>query len=441
MGFFDFLLRLLGLKRDSRAEETSTASPAPVKRKRRRRKPGVRPKLAPLKFKRQRWCEYQHDPKGLTASSRPLSVPQATKERPYPFANPDVRFGGYLDLSQDSDQIQLDELQLPIFKDPLELAAWLGIPVGQLAWLAGKFDEAHTPATEAKSHYHLRWQPKRNYGCRLIESPKPLLKQVQRKILREILDNVPAHSAAHGFVPGESIVTNAKPHCGQRVLLKFDLENFYPRVRFLKVTAIFRGMGYSREAAIWLARLCTSRLPKDAKPPTANPEVFSLYSSSHLPQGAPTSPALANLAAYVLDVRLDGLARSFNANYTRYADDLTFSGDEKFLHGLKMFIPFVERIIRETGFTVNKNKRRIIRNNQRQAVTGVVVNQHPNLNRKEYDRLKAILHNCVRLGAESQNREQRPDFKAHLRGRLAHLHQLNPKRAVKLERLFERIQW
>ena len=92
-------------------------------------------------------------------------------------------------------------------------------------------------------------------------APKPKLKQVQKRILSEILDRVPPHPAAHGFVNGRSIVTNARPHVGQRVLVKLDLENFYPSVSLNRVTAIFRSLGYSREAAIWLGRLTTTALP------------------------------------------------------------------------------------------------------------------------------------------------------------------------------------
>ncbi|QDU79593.1 Reverse transcriptase (RNA-dependent DNA polymerase) [Polystyrenella longa] len=438
MGFFDFLLRLLGLK----SKPQATMAPAAGTQFKKTTSPKrTDRKLDPLRFQRERWSKVAKSPQQQTTTSRPFSVPAVKVEQPYPFAHFSPMGDGYLDLSQDGDSVQLQELELPEFSNPQQMADWLQMPVGQLAWLTCQFEEGYAHATEKAAHYHFRWLPKRNFGCRLIESPKPLLKQAQRKVLREILDNVPTHQAAHGFVQGSSILTNAQPHCGKRVVLKFDLENFYPHVRFSKVVAIFRSMGYSREASIWLSRLCMSRLPLDCKPPTANPEALWIYQPTHLPQGAPTSPTLANLAAYVLDVRLDGLARSFGADYSRYADDLTFSGDAQFLRSLKSFIPFVEKIIRETGFKVNKNKRKVIRNNQRQSVTGVTVNEHPNINRKEFDRLKAILHNCVRYGSESQNRDQLPDFQAHLRGRVAYFQQLNPTRAAKLKQVFEQIRW
>jgi hypothetical protein len=242
-------------------------------------------------------------------------------------------------------------------------------------------------------------------------------------------------------VAGRSIVTNAKPHVGRAVLLKFDLENFYATVSMARVTGIFRGLGYSREAAIWLARLTTSALPMNTPFERSDPAALLPYLRRHLPQGAPTSPALANLSAWGLDVRLSGLARSFGANYTRYADDLTFSGPEEFIPSLRDFIPLVSKVIRQERFRVNKKKRKVIRDNARQTVTGVVVNTRLNIDRREFDRLKAILTNCEHHGPSTQNRDKRENFAAHLRGRIAHVAQLNPARGSKLLGIYQRIDW
>jgi len=361
---------------------------------------------------------------------------------PYRFARRShVNSSEFLDLSHDGDDARLNDFGLPRFHTPDELAAWLQLPVGRLAWLVHRFSEGSRPASERDAHYHYRWMRKRSRGWRLIESPKPLLKLVQTKILREILDLVPPHSAAHGFAAGRSIVTNARPHVGSRVLYKLDLENFYATVTFSRVTGIFRGMGYSREAAIWLARLTTSALPLNTPFVKEEPGAILPYLRRHLPQGAPTSPALANLSAWRLDVRLAGLARAFGARYTRYADDLTFSGPQGFVSSLKDFIPVASRVIHAERFHVNKRKSRVLRDNARQSVTGVVVNRRLNLARTEYDRLKAILHNCARHGAASQNRDGRADFAAHLRGRIAHAMQLHPDRGAKLLQMFSQIDW
>jgi hypothetical protein len=224
-------------------------------------------------------------------------------------------------------------------------------------------------------------------------------------------------------------------------VVKFDLENFYPSVSFGRVVAIFRSLGYSREVAIWLARLTTAVVPDDALQPDPGVPEVAPYRGRHLPQGAPTSPALANLSAFSLDLRLSGLARSFGAQYTRYADDLTFSGDQRFLKSLTVFLPLVRQVIRSEGFRLNVRKRKVLRSSQRQTVTGVVVNARPNVCRRDFDRVKAILTNCVRRGPSTQNHERHENFAAHLLGRIAHVSQLNPARGEKLRLLYAQIDW
>jgi hypothetical protein len=165
-----------------------------------------------------------------------------------------------------------------------------------------------------------------------------------------------------------------------------------------------------------------------------------LYRTAHLPQGAPTSPALANLCAYRLDCRLDALARALNGVYTRYADDLAFSGGEELERGARRFQVLVCRIALEEGFTLQTRKSRFMRQGVRQQLAGVVVNAHPNVRREEYDRLKAILTNCVRHGPSSQNRAGHEDFRGHLAGRIAYVTMLNPARGRRLHALFAQIQ-
>ena len=359
---------------------------------------------------------------------------------PYRFARFGSQTGRYLDLSGDGDDSRLLKRGLPIFHTPEELADWIGLPLIQLAWLVHRFT-AGRPISVDQAHYHFTWRKKRSGGVRLIESPKQTLKQVQVKILREILDRVPAHPAAHGFVPGRSTVTNAAPHVGQAVVVKFDLSNFYATVGFSRVVAIFRALGYSREAAIWLGSLTTSAVPGNIPLDRENVYALTPYLRRHLPQGAPTSPALANLSAYYLDVRLSGMARAFGATFTRYADDLTISGPVDVARGLRTLIPLVQQIIRRERFRSNPKKRRVLRQHQRQTIAGVVVNSRTNVARADFDRLKAILTNCVRTGPSLQNRERVEDFAAHLRGRIAHVRQLNPARGQRLLELFRKIDW
>ncbi|QDU36553.1 Reverse transcriptase (RNA-dependent DNA polymerase) [Maioricimonas rarisocia] len=361
--------------------------------------------------------------------------------KPYRCAHIDPRRGGYLDLSTDGDARWLEYYGLPHIATPEQLAVWLQLPLGKVGWLTDRFCQNHRPQNTREAHYHYHWLAKRSGGHRLIEAPKSQLKQVQQQILREILCRVPPHTAAHGFTAGRSIRTNARPHVGQRVLIKFDLEDFYPSCRYARVVAIYRSLGYCREVALWLARLTTSAAPANLRFPDGNLRSLMPYLPRHLPQGAPTSPALANLSAYSLDVRLAGLAARYHLKYTRYADDLTFSGDGHSIPALREILPLITRIVRDERFRVNRKKRKVIRNNQRQTVTGVVVNQHLNIRRDEFDRLKAILHNCRKHGPASQNRDDHPDFAAHLRGRIAHVMQLNRHRGEKLLAMYDQIDW
>ena len=371
---------------------------------------------------------------------RDKSVPA----KPYEFArpSPDAK---YFDFTTDGDAARLAAFGLPVFQTPQDLARWLNVPLGRLAWLVHRFSDHQRPETVGKSHYHYVWIRKKVRGERLIEAPKPSLKAVQNRILREILDKVPPHTAAHGFVKKKSIRSNAAPHVGQRVVLKIDLENFYPTVTFSRVVAIFRSLGYCREAALWLARLTTSDAPDEVRMQLyqrlPDAERWRPYARRHLPQGASTSPALANLSAFVLDLRLAGLARKFNARYTRYADDLTFSGDEVFKKSLAVFIPLVDKIVKQEQFRVNRFKRRIVRNNQRQVVTGVVVNEKLNVSRQTFDELKATLVNCIRRGPSTQNHFHHPDFAAYLHGRVAHVRSLNAQRGQRLLLLYRQVDW
>jgi hypothetical protein len=163
--------------------------------------------------------------------------------------------------------------------------------------------------------------------------------------------------------------------------------------------------------------------------------------SPHLPQGSPCSPTLANLCAYRLDIRLDSLATALGATYSRYADDMVFSGGREFARGAERFHVQVAAIALEEGFRVNTRKTRLMREGGRQQVTGVVVNTHPNIVRKEYDKLKATLTNCVRFGPASQNRENHPNFRDNLAGRISYVKMVNAPRASRLQRLFDAVAW
>jgi RNA-directed DNA polymerase len=336
-------------------------------------------------------------------------------------------------------------LALPELPTVGALGAWLGEPVGALDWFADQWRLGSDEQSRLQ-HYHYRWLPKRSGGLRLIEIPKARLRRIQQRILREILDRLPPHPAAHGFRRKHSCVTHAALHAGKHVVLRMDLKDFFPSIQYARIHALFEKLDYPPTVAELLARMCVNRTPHGAfrgrqagaSLPWSERQALK---TPHLPQGSPCSPALANLCAYRLDIRLEALAQSLGATYSRYADDLVFSGERDFARVAERFHIQVAAIALEEGFRVNTRKTRVMREGTRQQVTGVVVNAHPNIARDEYDRLKATLTNCVRHGPASQNHENHPDFRAHLAGRVSHVMMVNAHRAIRLQRLSEAIAW
>ena len=338
---------------------------------------------------------------------------------------------------------------LPILESVTELAHWLRLDPAELMWFADLKGLAGETRNEKLQHYHYRILSKKSGSIRLIEAPKQHLKQIQRQILSEILNRIPAHACAHGFVPMRSIQTFAAPHVGQHVVLRMDLENFFPSVSGLRVQAALRTAGYPEPVADLLGGLCTTKTARSIWRGEEGIDIAAgalsslreVYVKRHLPQGAPTSPALANLCFYRADCRLHGLAQSAGATYTRYADDLAFSGDQHFAASVDSFSARVAAILMEEGFHVHHRKTRVMRQGVRQHLAGLVVNERINTPREEFDRLKAMLTNCIRSGPQSQNREQHPAFEAHLSGRIAFVENMNPAKGKRLRSIFEQIAW
>ena len=336
--------------------------------------------------------------------------------------------------------------QLPAITSAGQLADWLGVSPGHLDWLADKRGWTAQRPNSKLCHYVCHWQPRRRGRFRLIESPKALLKKAQRRVLHAILDRIPPHPAAHGFRRNRSILSYAAPHAGQRIVLRFDLRDFFPAVRASRVHAFFRVAGYPEEVARLLTGLCTSRIPSEVwnqrpEPRECDAALGDRLRGPHLPQGAPTSPALANLCAFRLDVRLHGLGQAIDAKYTRYADDLAFSGGELLERAARRLQVAIAVIAAEEGFDVHFQKSRFMRQGVCQQLAGIVVNERPNVRRGQFDELKAILTNCIRYGPIAQNRAAHVDFRNYLLGRIAHVQMIHPARGAKLRTLFDRIAW
>jgi RNA-directed DNA polymerase len=335
--------------------------------------------------------------------------------------------------------------KLPELTTPAALTDWLGLERAELAWFADCHGRgAKTPPGPLR-HYSYRWLPKAGGKWRLLEIPKSRLKDIQRQLLHEILERIPPHDAAHGFRRGRSILTFASPHCSRPLVMRFDLRHFFASVPASRVHGLFASVGYPIEVAGLLTGLCTNVVPVDVwdnHPARGRAiEEERRFRAPHLPQGAPTSPALANLCAYRLDCRLNGLAKSVGATYTRYADDLAFSGGQRLGLCTKRFRVGVYAIALEEGFEMRLRKSRVMRGGICQHLAGVVVNARPNIRRKDYELLKAILTNCLRHGPMSQNRNGQADFRAHLLGKVAHVAMLHPSRGARLRSLFNQIRW
>ncbi len=304
-------------------------------------------------------------------------------------------------------------------------------------------------------HYRYAWIPKPSGGFRLLEAPKPRLRAVQRDVLDGIIGRIPPHDAAFGFRAGHSVVDFAARHAGSETVIRLDLTAFFTSVFAPRVAGILRTAGYPDRVARTIAALCTHRTPSDviARMPASavrasidvgrerGPMIPSRLRAPHLPQGAPTSGALANLAAYRLDVRIAALAARVGATYGRYADDLVLSGDRTLAKAAPSIIARIGAIAIEEGFALNYRKTRVMTAADQQRVVGIVVNAKPALARDDFERLRAILHNCVRTGPAPQNRDGVTDFRAHLRGRIAWVAQLDRTKGERLQTTFDQIRW
>lgn len=337
---------------------------------------------------------------------------------------------------------------LPRIDSIADLAALLDLDVGRLLWFADTKQWNRRARPGPLHHYRYEWRAQPGRVPRLLEVPEQRMRRAQRTLLDRVIGLIPAGDAAHGFIPGRSAVTGAERHTGSDTVISLDLTTFFARVTAGRIYGMLRQSGFSEAVAHMMTGLCTNAVPARvlaAMPPGGSPdERFALRRSlatSHLPQGAPSSPMLANLAVRRLDSRLTGWADAVDATYTRYADDLAFSGGATLAKRPDAFIRGVRRIIEDEGHTANPHKTRVRRQGVRQTVTGIVVNQHANISRADFDRLKATIHNCVVHGPHTQNHRGLDDFRAHLLGRISWVESLNPPRAAKLRSEFLRIRW
>lgn len=324
-----------------------------------------------------------------------------------------------------SQREKLSQAGVPLLSTPGDVAKALGLSVPKLRWLA-----FHSEAA-TRTHYVQFDVPKRSGGTRTLSAPHRTLARAQRWILQEIVGKLPVEAPAHGFVAGRSIVTNASPHCRRAIVVNMDLEGFFPSIGFPRIRSVFQRLGYSPAVATILALLCTE-CPRR----TVHYEGVTYHVATGprgLPQGACTSPGLSNQVARRLDKRLCGLAKKLDLVYTRYADDLTFSGDDTLEGRVGYLMARVRHIAHDEGFEVNEAKSRVLRQGNAQTVTGLVVNDRPGVARDEVRKLRAILHKARLEGLDAQNRAGRPNFLAWLQGKIAFVAMVRPEVGEKLK--------
>lgn len=318
------------------------------------------------------------------------------------------------------------ELEVPDLPTLADLADWLLVPhehidsyVDRVGWRE-EHGETHV------NHYFTHLSPKSSGGLRLIEAPKPRLKSFQRLILLGILSQVPTHPDSFAFTAGRDCRGGARRHSGEEVVICFDLKDYFTSIRSSRIFGLFRCLGYPSAVAHALTGLCTVVTPSRVRDRLSYDQ-RQMVRAPHLPQGAPSSPALANLVTHRLDRRLSGLARTLGGFYSRYADDMTFSGDH---YIRKAVLDAVPEIVRDEGFRLNPNKTRVMASHERQIVTGLVVNQRLNVTRREFDRLKAVIH--------AKSWREDPSIHARLMGQIGWVVQVHPAKGEKLRNLMER---
>ncbi len=265
---------------------------------------------------------------------------------------------------------------------------------------------------------------KRSGGKRMISMPNEVLKEIQSLIKKKILSNIKISDKANGFVENKSIITNAKVHLKQEKILNIDLEDFFPSIHKNRVYYIFKNVcGYSNDVSFCLTNLVT-------------------YKNS-LPQGAPTSPILSNIVTYMMDIRLEKLSEKMGIRYTRYADDITFSGD-KYLINTKL-LEYVNNIIEDCGFKINEKKTRFASKGSRQEVTGLIINNDTINVPKSYIRqIRQELYYIDKYGIKDHRAKvgfENKYYKEHLLGKILYVKSINPTKGIELLNKYNSLKW
>lgn len=288
-----------------------------------------------------------------------------------------------------------------------DLAHYLGIKKSQLTYVLYK--------KKTDSYYTSFEIPKKSGGTRQIDAPTGFLKKIQERLAYALWDHQSSlrverntkYNISHAFEKKKSIMTNAQIHRNKYVVLNLDLEHFFESFHFGRVSGYFeknRDFDLPHDVAIIIAQLTCYK--------------------GHLPQGAPTSPIITNLICQILDMRILRIAKKYKLDYTRYADDLTFSTNNRaFVESKEAFIQELEKELTRSGFAINHKKTRLTLRDSQQTVTGLIVNQKVNVKAEYYRQTRAMAYNLYSQGSFSINGEE--GTIDQLEGRFSFINQLD----------------
>lgn len=329
-----------------------------------------------------------------------------------------------------AEEDKLKELGLPVLQNLQDLAGVTGFTCEEIQWLC-----YHRQAATI-DHYNRFKIPKRKGGTRTIASPKPKMREAQQWVLENILNKIEIHDAALAFREGKSIVDNAELHKEKSVVVRIDLKDFFPSIKFHRVKGVFKSFGYNYGMATVLALLCTDAMRLGAT--LGDKKYFVGLGDRYVPQGSCTSPMLTNIIGRNLDNRLSKLGASMEWAYSRYADDLVFSHADK-TADLKPLLGLTKKIIAEESFEINEEKTMVMRGHQRQTVTGILVNHDEiRISRRDVRNFRAFLHQYEKEGKEAMSKKIGKDATRYAKGYISFMKMVNGEQAKKFT---EKYSW
>jgi RNA-directed DNA polymerase len=337
-----------------------------------------------------------------------------------------------------SYSLNLASKDLPIIFDLNHLAYCIGITPYKLIKVIRSRDHLY-------NSYKIR---KKSGGKRWIMSPNKELKIIQNWILVNILNKVENHDSSNAFVKGKSIISNAKNHTNKELILNIDLYRFFDTITEKRVCGLIKNLGYTEKFSYDIARLLCVSPPKsywkEIRKENRLKKKLINSKPAILPQGAPTSPMISNLISKRLDKAFFNYCSKCNIDYSRYADDLTFSGKREDMLSLDL----IKKIIRQQGFTINAKKTKYLSCHKKQTVTGITVNNGIYVDKKLVNQINQELYYCLKYGYKNhldykskKGEIIKTNYKDWLLGKICFINSVEKERGEKYFSMFNQINW